>query len=45
MSSIHISKLYRRLVRSPKYIRTTGIYLHEQWLEVIFRHCGLVRGN
>lgn len=31
MSLVQISRLYRRLVNSPAYKRTGGVYLHESW--------------
>lgn len=41
MSMIHFSKLYRRLINSPRYKRTGGVYLHEDWFVRISKRFGI----
>jgi hypothetical protein len=38
-----VSTLYRRLIRSPRYRRTGGVYLHESWMLVLARRWWGVR--
>jgi hypothetical protein len=37
MSHIELSRLYRRLVKSPRYKREGGIYLHEDWFFIVLK--------